>query len=53
MVPAHRWREFGAGWSLDGTGRIADVLWNSPAFKAGLSQGFTATRPHESIITRG
>jgi predicted metalloprotease with PDZ domain len=29
------------GVTLDGSGRIAEVLWNSPAFKAGLSQGFT------------
>lgn len=32
---------YSLGVTLDATGRIADVLWNSPAFKAGLSQGFT------------
>ncbi len=32
---------YSIGITLDSTGRIADVLWNSPAFKAGLSQGFT------------
>ncbi len=29
------------GVTLDSGGRIAEVLWNSPAFKAGLSQGFS------------
>jgi predicted metalloprotease with PDZ domain len=32
---------YSLGMTLDSGGRIADVLWNSPAFKAGLSQGFT------------
>ena len=32
---------YSLGLVLDSNGRIADVLWNSPAFKAGLSQGFT------------
>ena len=32
---------YSIGITLDGTGRIADVLWNSPAFKAGLSRGFS------------
>ena len=32
---------YSLGFNLDGNGRIVDVLWNSPAFKAGLSQGFT------------
>jgi predicted metalloprotease with PDZ domain len=32
---------YSIGLTLDGSGRIADVLWNSPAFKAGLSQGLT------------
>lgn len=32
---------YSVGMTLDGTGRIVDVLWNGPAFQAGLSQGFT------------
>jgi predicted metalloprotease with PDZ domain len=32
---------YSIGVTLDGGGRVVDVLWNSPAFKAGLSQGFT------------
>ncbi len=32
---------YSLGLTLDSTGRIVDVLWNSPAFSAGLSQGFT------------
>jgi predicted metalloprotease with PDZ domain len=32
---------YSIGLTLDGTGRIVDVLWNSPAFEAGLSRGFT------------
>ncbi len=32
---------YSIGLTLDATGRIADVLWDGPAFKAGLSQGFT------------
>ena len=32
---------YSIGVTLDSSGRIAEVLWNSPAFKAGLSQGFT------------
>ena len=32
---------YSIGVTLDSTGRIVDVLWNSPAYKAGLSQGFT------------
>jgi predicted metalloprotease with PDZ domain len=31
---------YSIGVTLDATGRIVDVLWNSPAFKAGLSRGF-------------
>jgi predicted metalloprotease with PDZ domain len=31
---------YSIGVTLDSTGRIVDVLWNSPAFKAGLSRGF-------------
>jgi len=31
---------YSIGMTLDGGGRIVDVLWNSAAFKAGLSQGF-------------
>jgi predicted metalloprotease with PDZ domain len=29
------------GFNLDDNGRIVDVLWDGPAFNAGLSQGFT------------
>jgi predicted metalloprotease with PDZ domain len=32
---------YSIGLTLDATGRVAEVLWNGPAFKAGLSQGFT------------
>ena len=32
---------YSIGFNLDSNGRIVEVLWNSPAFKAGLSQGFT------------
>ena len=32
---------YSIGVTLDSSGRIAEVLWNSPAFKAGLSRGFT------------
>jgi predicted metalloprotease with PDZ domain len=32
---------YSIGVTLDSNGRIVDVLWDSPAFKAGLSQGFT------------
>jgi predicted metalloprotease with PDZ domain len=32
---------YSIGLNIDSTGRIVDVLWNSPAFEAGLSQGFT------------
>jgi predicted metalloprotease with PDZ domain len=32
---------YSLGLNLDSTGRIVDVLWNSPAFEAGLSLGFT------------
>jgi predicted metalloprotease with PDZ domain len=32
---------YSIGVTIDSNGRIVDVLWNSPAFKAGLSQGFT------------
>jgi predicted metalloprotease with PDZ domain len=32
---------YSIGITLDGNGRITDVLWHSAAFKAGLSQGFT------------
>jgi predicted metalloprotease with PDZ domain len=32
---------YSIGVTLDSAGRIADVLWNSPAFNAGLSQGFS------------
>ena len=32
---------YSIGLTLDANGRIVDVLWNGPAFKAGLSQGFT------------
>jgi predicted metalloprotease with PDZ domain len=32
---------YSIGINLDSNGRVVDVLWNSPAFKAGLSQGFT------------
>jgi predicted metalloprotease with PDZ domain len=32
---------YSLGVNLDANGRIAEVLWDSPAFKAGLSQGFT------------
>lgn len=32
---------YSLGLTLDANGRIAEVLWGSPAFKAGLSQGFT------------
>jgi predicted metalloprotease with PDZ domain len=32
---------YSIGMTLDSTGRIVDVLWNGPAFQAGLSQGFT------------
>jgi predicted metalloprotease with PDZ domain len=32
---------YSIGLNLDSAGRIAEVLWNSPAFKAGLSQGFS------------
>jgi predicted metalloprotease with PDZ domain len=34
---------YSIGLTLDSTGRIVDVLWNGPAFQAGLSQGFTVT----------
>ncbi len=33
--------QYSIGVTLDSGGRIAEVLWDSPAFKAGLSQGFT------------
>ena len=32
---------YSIGVVLDGNGLIVDVLWDSPAFKAGLSKGFT------------
>jgi predicted metalloprotease with PDZ domain len=32
---------YSLGLTLDSNGRIVEVLWDSPAFKAGLSQGFT------------
>jgi predicted metalloprotease with PDZ domain len=32
---------YSIGMTLDSSGRISEVLWNSPAFKAGLSRGFT------------
>jgi predicted metalloprotease with PDZ domain len=32
---------YSLGVNLEANGRIAEVLWDSPAFKAGLSQGFT------------
>jgi len=32
---------YSIGATLDSDGRIVDVLWDSPAFKAGLSKGFT------------
>jgi predicted metalloprotease with PDZ domain len=32
---------YSIGLTIDSNGRIVDVLWNSPAFKAGLSQGFS------------
>ena len=32
---------YSIGVVLDSNGVIADVLWDSPAFKAGLSKGFT------------
>ena len=32
---------YSLGVTLDGSGRIAEVVWDSPAFKAGLSQGFS------------
>jgi predicted metalloprotease with PDZ domain len=32
---------YSIGFTLDAGGRIAEVVWGSPAFKAGLSQGFT------------
>ena len=31
---------YSLGVTLDAGGRIAEVVWDSPAFKAGLSQGF-------------
>jgi predicted metalloprotease with PDZ domain len=32
---------YSIGVTLDSNGRIVDVLWDSPAFKAGLTKGFT------------
>jgi predicted metalloprotease with PDZ domain len=32
---------YSLGMNLDANGRIAEVVWDSPAFKAGLSEGFT------------
>ncbi|HEX3395778.1 MAG TPA: hypothetical protein VHS76_03685 [Steroidobacteraceae bacterium] len=32
---------YSIGMTLDSSGRIVDVLWNGPAFQAGLSRGFT------------
>jgi predicted metalloprotease with PDZ domain len=32
---------YSLGITLDAGGRIAEVVWDSPAFKAGLSQGFS------------
>jgi predicted metalloprotease with PDZ domain len=32
---------YSLGVTLDAGGRIAEVVWESPAFKAGLSQGFS------------
>jgi predicted metalloprotease with PDZ domain len=32
---------YSLGFNLDANGRIAEVVWDSPAFKAGLSEGFT------------
>jgi predicted metalloprotease with PDZ domain len=32
---------YSLGVNLDANGRIAEVVWDSPAFKAGLSEGFT------------
>ncbi|HET7306235.1 MAG TPA: M61 family peptidase [Gammaproteobacteria bacterium] len=32
---------FSIGLKLDGDGKISDVLWNGPAFKAGLGAGMT------------
>jgi predicted metalloprotease with PDZ domain len=31
---------YSLGLNLDANGRIAEVVWDSPAFKAGLSEGF-------------
>ncbi|HEX3915132.1 MAG TPA: hypothetical protein VHW71_16655 [Steroidobacteraceae bacterium] len=33
--------DYSVGFSLDDGGRIVDVLWDGPAFQAGLSQGFS------------
>jgi predicted metalloprotease with PDZ domain len=32
---------YSLGFNLDATGRVAEVLWDGPAFRAGLSEGFT------------
>jgi len=32
---------YSLGFSIDKTGRIANVVWNGPAFRAGLTQGYT------------
>jgi predicted metalloprotease with PDZ domain len=32
---------YSLGVNLDANGRIAEVVWDGPAFKAGLSEGFT------------
>lgn len=32
---------YSIGLNLDSGGRITDVLWNSPAFSSGLSEGFS------------
>jgi predicted metalloprotease with PDZ domain len=32
---------YSLGFNLDANGRIAEVVWESPAFRAGLSEGFS------------
>lgn len=42
---------FSAGLTVDATGRISDVLWNGPAFTAGLAPGMTIVSVNGSTFS--
>ncbi|MEO9079642.1 MAG: M61 family peptidase [Rhodanobacter sp.] len=42
---------FSAGLSVDAKGKISDVLWNGPAFKAGLAPGMTIVAVNGSTFS--